>query len=89
MGQGFEDEIHGQPALDVVVGLEAAVGQDEDVLGLEPRGEELGGAAVVGVGAGGRQAGGLPEDAAEEPRQLADQQAGAAALVDRFLARPP
>ena len=83
----FEDQVQGEPALDVVIGLEAAVGQDEDVLGLEAAGQELGGAAVGGIGAGGSQAGGLPEDAAEEPRQLADQQAGAPALVDRFLAR--
>ena len=87
VGQGFEDQIDGEPALDLVVGLEATVGQHEDILGLESRGEGLGGAAVVGIGAGGLQAGGLPEDAPEEPRQLADQQAGAPPLVDRFLPR--
>ena len=72
--------------MDLVVGLEAAVGQDEDGLGIEPLGERGDGAAVVGVGAGGSQAGGLPEQAAEEPGELADQQAGAAALVDALLA---
>ena len=73
----------------MVVGLEAAVGQDEDVLGVEATGEVGDGAAVVGVGAGGLEAGGLPEDAAEEPGELADEQAGAAALVDALLARLP
>ena len=85
--QRFEDQRHVEPPLNVVVGLDAAVGQDEDVFGLEAFGQRDGGPAVGVVGAGGRQAGGLPEDAAEETGQLADQQAGPAPLVDRFLAR--
>ena len=86
MHQRFEDQRHVEPALNVVVGLEAAVGEDEDILGLETSGQRdwrPGGRR--GRGRGG-QAGGLPEDAAEETGQLADQEAGPAALVDRFLA---
>ena len=85
--QRFEDQRHIEPPLHVVIGQDAAVGEDEDVLGLETLGQRDRGPAVGGVGAGGCQAGGLPEDAAEEPGQLADQQAGPAPLVDRFLAR--
>ena len=60
----------------MVVGLEAAVGQGEDGLGLEPVGEGGDGPAVVGVGRGGVEAGGLPEGAPEEAEQLAEDQAG-------------
>ena len=70
----------------MVVGVEAAVGQEEDVVGVEAGGEVGDGAAVVGVGGGGGEAGGLPEEAAEEAGELADEEAGTAALVDALLA---
>ena len=83
----FDDERHIEPAMNVIVGQNAAVGENEDVFGLETFGQRDGGAAVGVVGAGGSEPGGLPQDAAEETGQFADQQAGPAPLVDRFLAR--
>ena len=86
--QGVEDQGHVGLAGDVVVGLEAAVGQEEDVLGVEPGGQGGDGGAVVGVGAGGLEAGGLPEDVRGRSRaSSAIKRRGAAALVDALLAR--
>ena len=54
----FEDQGHVEPALDVVVGLEAAVGQDEDVFGLEAAGQGVrrrGGRRGRGRGVPGRR----------------------------------
>ena len=77
---------HVDLAADVVVGLEAAVGQDEHVLGIDPRRQRLDGAAVGGIGGGGRDAGRLPEEAAEEAGELADQQPRPLALDGALLA---
>jgi hypothetical protein len=63
-------------------GQNAPVRQNEDVFGLETLGQRDGGLPVGGVGAGGRENGGLPQNAAEEAGRFADQQAGPTPLVD-------
>ena len=74
--EGFEDERQVEVAFQVVIGLEAAIGQDEDVLGFEAAGKCLGRPAIVEVGGGGLEPRGLPEDAPEEPCQLTDEEPG-------------
>ena len=87
MHQRAEDQRQVHPPRQIIIRLDAAIGGDQHVLGLEALRQHLDRPAVGGIRAGGREPGGLPENAAEEPRQLADQQAGAPALVDRLLAR--
>ena len=84
--QRFEDQGHVKPALDVVVGLDAAVGEDEDIFGLEALGQGDGDAAVGGVGAGGASPAVCQRTPRKNRASSPIKQAGPAALVDRFLA---
>jgi hypothetical protein len=64
----------------MIFSLEAAVGQHEHIFGVEPPRNHVHGLAVGRVRAGGLESGGLPQRAAEETGQLADQETGSAAL---------